>query len=68
MDFGNIVYEFDVMEGMIVDEGVIVEIVIFGIGNFVVLGEVGEVVVIILNLDYLFICFVIGDMFVVFEG
>lgn len=56
------------MEGMIVDEGVVVEIVISGIGNLVVSGEVGEVVVIILNFDYLFICFVIGDMFVVFEG
>ncbi len=53
-DLGNVAYESQAMDGMIVDEGVIVEIVIPGTGNPVAPGEVGEVVVTSLNRDYPF--------------
>ncbi|NVL04079.1 phenylacetate--CoA ligase family protein, partial [Ruegeria pomeroyi] len=51
-DLGNIAYESAAMEGMIVDEHVIVEIVTPGTGTPVAPGEVGEVVVTSLNPDY----------------
>jgi len=50
-DLGNIAYESEAVEGMIVDEGVIIEIVTPGTGNPVAVGEVGEVVVTTLNMD-----------------
>jgi phenylacetate-CoA ligase len=50
------------MEGMILDEGVIVEIVRPGTGNPVPDGEVGEVVVTTLNPDYPLIRFATGDL------
>ncbi|PRY24260.1 phenylacetate-CoA ligase [Aliiruegeria haliotis] len=61
-DLGNIAYESPAMEGMIVDEGVIVEIVTPGTGNPVAEGEVGEVLVTTLNADYPLIRFATGDM------
>ncbi|NNK78290.1 MAG: AMP-binding protein [Litoreibacter sp.] len=67
-DLGNIAYESDAMEGMIVDEGVIVEIVTPGTGNPVAPGEVGEVLVTTLNPDYPLIRFATGDMSAVLEG
>jgi phenylacetate-CoA ligase len=67
-DLGNIAYESPAMEGMIVDEGVIVEIVTPGTGNPVALGEVGEVVVTSLNPDYPLIRFATGDLSAVMEG
>ncbi|WP_207880450.1 phenylacetate--CoA ligase family protein, partial [Pseudomonas sp. 32_A] len=51
-DVGLIAYESEAMEGMIVDEGVIVEIVRPGTGDPVPEGEVGEVLVTTLNPDY----------------
>lgn len=51
---------------MVLNEGVIVEILCFGIGDFVFDGEVGEIVVMWLDVDYLLLCFVIGDMLVIF--
>src|SRR5690606_8941273 len=48
-DLGLVAYESDAIEGMIVDEGVIVEIVRPGTGDPVAPGEVGEVVVTTLN-------------------
>ena len=51
-DLGNIAYETEALDGMVVDEGVIVEIVTPGTGNPVPLGEVGEVLVTSLNADY----------------
>jgi phenylacetate-CoA ligase len=56
------------MEGMIVDEGVIVEIVTPGTGNPVAMGEIGEVVVTSLNPDYPLIRFATGDMSAMMEG
>ncbi len=67
-DLGNIAYESDAMEGMIVDEGVIVEIVRPGTGDPVAPGEVGEVVVTSLNPDYPLIRFATGDLSAVMEG
>ncbi|MGB8623322.1 MAG: AMP-binding protein [Paracoccaceae bacterium] len=67
-DLGNIAYESEAMEGMIVDEGVIVEIVTPGTGSPVAPGEVGEVVVTTLNPDYPLIRFATGDLSAVMEG
>ncbi len=67
-DLGNIAYESAAQEGMIVDEGVIVEIVTPGTGNPVASGEVGEVVVTTLNPDYPLIRFATGDLSAVMEG
>ena len=67
-DIGNIAYESEAMEGMIVDEGVIVEIVTPGTGIPVTPGEVGEVVVTTLNPDYPLIRFATGDMSATIEG
>lgn len=61
-DLGNIAYESSAMEGMIVDEGVLVELVVPGTGDPVGDGEVGEIVVTTLNPDYPLIRFATGDM------
>ncbi|MEP1585594.1 MAG: phenylacetate--CoA ligase family protein [Tateyamaria sp.] len=67
-DLGNIAYESQALEGMIVDEGVVVEIVIPGTGTPVAEGEVGEVIVTSLNPDYPLIRFATGDMSAVMPG
>ncbi|WP_227421051.1 phenylacetate--CoA ligase family protein [Roseitranquillus sediminis] len=67
-DLGLIAYESDAMEGMIVDEGVIVEIVTPGTEDLVPEGEVGEVVVTTLNPDYPLIRFATGDLSAVMPG
>ncbi|MFN3525231.1 MAG: phenylacetate--CoA ligase family protein, partial [Paracoccus sp. (in: a-proteobacteria)] len=61
-------YESDTLEGMIVDEGVIVEIVRPGTGDPVPEGEVGEVLVTTLNPDYPLIRFATGDLSAVLPG
>ncbi|MBB5515031.1 phenylacetate-CoA ligase [Rubricella aquisinus] len=67
-DLGNVAYESSAMEGLIVDEGVIVEIVRPGTGDPVPEGEVGEVIVTTLNPDYPLIRFATGDMSAVMSG
>ena len=67
-DLGNIAYESPAMEGMIVDEGVLVEIVRPGTGDPVPEGEVGEVVVTSLNPDYPLLRFATGDLSAVLPG
>ncbi|MEO1912167.1 MAG: AMP-binding protein [Paracoccus sp. (in: a-proteobacteria)] len=67
-DLGNIAYESEALEGMIVDEGVIVEIVRPGTGDPVAEGEVGEVLVTTLNPDYPLIRFATGDLSAVMTG
>ena len=67
-DLGNIAYESPAMEGMIIDEGVIVEIVRPGTGDPVAPGEVGEVVVTTLNPDYPLIRFATGDLSALMPG
>ena len=67
-DLGNIAYESAAMEGMIIDEHVIVEIVTPGTGTPVAPGEVGEVVVTSLNPDYPLIRFATGDLSAMMPG
>ena len=67
-DLGHLAYETMPGEGMVVDEGVIIEIVTPGTGDPVPAGEVGEVVVTSLNPDYPLIRFATGDMSAVMEG
>jgi phenylacetate-CoA ligase len=62
-DLGSIAYETPSREGLVVDEGVLVEIVRPGTGDPVAPGEVGEVVVTALvNTDYPLIRFGTGDL------
>lgn len=67
-DLGVIAYESDAKEGLIVDEGVYLEIVRPGSNEPVVGGEVGEVVVTSLNPDYPLIRFATGDLSAIMEG
>ena len=67
-DLGNVAYESTAMEGLILDEGVLVEIVTPGTGNPVPFGEVGEVLVTTLNSDYPLIRFATGDLSAFMEG
>ena len=53
---------------MILDEGVIVEIVQPGTGDPVAPGEVGEIVVTVFNPDYPLVRFATGDLSMVMEG
>ncbi len=61
-DLGNVAYETIADAPMIVDEGVIVEIVTPGTGDPVKEGEIGEVLVTTLNRDYPLIRFATGDL------
>jgi phenylacetate-CoA ligase len=65
---GLIAYETAAREGLVLDEGVIVEIVRPGTGDPVAEGEVGEVVVTTLNPDYPLIRFGTGDLSAVLPG
>jgi phenylacetate-CoA ligase len=67
-DLGSIAYETEARQGLIIDEGVIVEIVRPGTGDPVTPGEVGEVVVTTLNPDYPLIRFGTGDLSAVLAG
>ena len=67
-DVGLIAYESPALEGMILDEGVILEIVRPGTGDLVAEGEVGEVVVTPLNSDYPLVRFATGDLSAVMPG
>ncbi len=67
-DLGLIAYETSAREGLVLDEGVIVEIVRPGSGDPVTDGEVGEVVVTTLNADYPLVRFGTGDLSAVLPG
>ncbi len=67
-DLGLIAYETEAVEGMVIDEGVFVEIVVPGTGKAVVDGEVGEVVVTTLNRHYPLIRFATGDLSAFLDG
>ncbi|MFO1284709.1 MAG: AMP-binding protein [Burkholderiales bacterium] len=68
-DVGSIAYETRAREGLVVDEGVLVEIVRPGTGDPVGEGEVGEVVVTPLaNADYPLIRFGTGDLSALMPG
>jgi len=67
-DLGLIAYETSAREGLVLDDGVIVEIVRPGTGDPVPEGEVGELVVTTLNPDYPLIRFGTGDLSAVLTG
>ncbi|MEN9670211.1 MAG: hypothetical protein RL018_488 [Pseudomonadota bacterium] len=67
-DLGLIAYETSAREGLVIDEGVIVEIVTPGTGDPVAEGEVGELVVTSFNTDYPLIRFGTGDLSAVLPG
>jgi len=71
-DLGLIAYETHEngapLEGMLVDEGVIVEILRPGTADPVPEGEVGEVVITALNADYPLVRFATGDLSAVLPG
>ena len=67
-DLGLIAYESPAKEGLIVDEGVIVEIVRPGTGDVLPEGEIGEVVVTSFNPDYPLIRFGTGDLSAIMAG
>jgi phenylacetate-CoA ligase len=67
-DLGLIAYETEAREGLVLDEGVIVEIVRPGTGDPLPEGEVGEVVVTTLNSGYPLIRFGTGDLSALLPG
>ncbi len=67
-DLGLIAYETEARQGLVLDEGVIVEIVRPGTGEPLPDGEVGEVVVTTLNAGYPLIRFGTGDLSAVLAG
>jgi len=67
-DLGLIAYESEAIEGMILDEGLILEIVRPGTGEPVPEGEVGEVVITSFNPDYPLIRFGTGDLSAILPG
>lgn len=67
-DLGLIAYESEALEGMILDEALILEIVRPGTGDPVPEGEVGEVVITTFNPDYPLIRFGTGDLSAILPG
>ena len=67
-DLGLVAYETASREGMVVDEGVILEIVRPGTGDPVAPGEVGEVVVTTLSPGYPLVRFGTGDLSAILPG
>jgi phenylacetate-CoA ligase len=68
-DLGLVAYESAAEEGMIVDEGCLVEILRPGTGDPVEgVGEVGEVVVTLFDADYPLVRFATGDLSAVLPG
>jgi phenylacetate-CoA ligase len=67
-DLGLIAYESEAIDGMIVDEGLVLEIVRPGTGEPVAPGEVGEVVATSFNRAYPLIRFATGDLSAILPG
>ncbi|MFC7407541.1 phenylacetate--CoA ligase family protein [Hydrogenophaga atypica] len=67
-DLGLVAYETAAREGLVLEEGVIVEIVRPGTGDPVPEGEVGELVVTTLNPGYPLIRFGTGDLSAILPG
>lgn len=67
-DAGLIAYETSARQGLVVDEQIILEIVRPGTGDPVPEGEVGEVVVTVLNPDYPLVRFGTGDLSAILPG
>ncbi len=67
-DLGVVAYETSAREGLVIDEHVLVEIVRPGTGDPVPEGEVGELVVTVLNPHYPLIRFGTGDLSAILPG
>jgi phenylacetate-CoA ligase len=67
-DLGLIAYETAPRAGLVIDEGILVEIVRPGTGDPVPPGEVGEVLVTTFNPDYPLIRFATGDLSALLPG
>jgi phenylacetate-CoA ligase len=67
-DLGLIAYETAAREGLVCDEGVLVEIVRPGTGEPVPEGEVGELVITTFNTDYPLVRFGTGDLSAILPG
>jgi phenylacetate-CoA ligase len=67
-DAGLIAYETGYRQGLVVDEAILLEIVRPGTGDVLPEGEVGEVVVTVLNPDYPLVRFGTGDLSAVLAG
>lgn len=67
-DLGLVAYETQARQGLVLDEGVIVEIVRPGTGDPVPEGEVGELVVTTLNTAYPLVRFGTGDLSAILPG
>ncbi len=67
-ELGVVAYESEAVEGMIINEDYIVEIVKPGTGELAASGEVGEMVVTILDRAYPLIRFATGDLTAVLPG
>ncbi len=67
-DIGNIAFESPAEEGLIIDEGLLVEVVHPGTGELVEDGQVGEVLVTTFAPEYPLIRFATGDLSCVLEG
>jgi phenylacetate-CoA ligase len=67
-ELGIIAYETDALEGLVIAEEVIVEIVRPGTGEPLPEGEVGEVVVTVFNPHYPLIRFATGDLSAIMPG
>ncbi|MBS1189167.1 MAG: putative phenylacetate-CoA ligase [Rhodocyclaceae bacterium] len=61
-DIGAIAYETEADQGLVVEEGILLEIVRPGTGDPAAPGEVGEIVVTTFNPDYPLIRFATGDL------
>ena len=67
-DAGLIAYETPALEGLVLDEDVLLEIVRPGTGDPVPAGEVGEVVVTVLSADHSLLRFATGDLSALLPG
>ncbi|MAW32793.1 MAG: AMP-dependent synthetase [Proteobacteria bacterium] len=67
-DLGLVAYETEPTEGLVIDEHVVVEIVRPGTGQPVMSGDVGEVVVTLLNSSYPLIRYATGDLSAIADG
>ncbi|MGE5145266.1 MAG: phenylacetate--CoA ligase family protein [Candidatus Eiseniibacteriota bacterium] len=67
-DLGLVSYETPALEGMVLDEGLLLEIVRPGTGEPVADGEIGEIVVTSFNKTYPLIRFATGDLSAVLPG
>lgn len=67
-DVGLIAYESDAMEGLIVDENIVLELVTPGTGDPVAEGEVGEIVITSFSDAYPLVRFATGDLSKILPG